>query len=270
MDSSGQQWKQKHEIPAADRDEYETTASAVPHRIELRSRGTWQKLSDPLYSGLARHGRSLGPKEPSLTQQLTMAPGLDRDQVDSGIIAGARHYWRYGFGNPGFLHWDFDSGMTFGADRTWWVPARDRGFPHEGLDFRTFTTSSGARTLAAGSPVPSLWSGRIERVFRDIIGHTLLMAHDITSHDGRQLHSILAHIEPLSSLKPGVLITASTEIARLAPPPTRINAPSHLHLSLMWLEAGQAAEMHDWKWIERHAGALVDPMPILRELATID
>ncbi len=187
--------------------------------------------------------------------------------ADPALRPGARHFWRDGFGNPGFLRWNFASGMRFGAARIWWSPERDRSFPHEGLDFRAYDTPSGVQTLAAGAPVPNLWPGRIERIFRDIIGSTLLISHDVAGDEGSRLHSILAHVAPLPQLAPGATMSEPAPIATLAPPPSRLNAPAHLHLSLMWLTAEQSAELSDWPWIEQHAELLMDPAPILSALA---
>ena len=78
----------------------------------------------------------------------------------------------------GFKRWLFYPGMAFGSTQKWWGDFGIRDFPHEGIDFCLYEGEEGQIFhFNAGSAVPVVASGTIRAVFKDYLGHAIVVDH---------------------------------------------------------------------------------------------
>lgn len=136
--------------------------------------------------------------------------------------------------DPGdFLGWVFAPGMRFGSPDKWWGDLGLRDFPHEGVDLCLFRHRSGeVRRLGAGARIPAVFAGRVRAVFRDYLGHAVVVEHDDASGGGKGI-AVYAHTAPREGLAPGTALAAGETLAAVADTSrSKARILPHLHLSL--------------------------------------
>lgn len=162
-----------------------------------------------------------------------------------------------------FVHWVFLSGMEFGACNKWWKSKGSRPTPHEGLDFRCFKDSKGnLKNIAEKSLVPIMYAGTVVKIFPDLLGSSILIAHE------SGLYSIYAHTDPDKTLQAGSRVMAGESIAMISSTGKRSILP-HLHLSVIRAEESAIADL-DWETINKRNGVMMcDPLDFFDEGLTI-
>ena len=167
-----------------------------------------------------------------------------------------------GLENPGFARWVFQPGMEFEALDTWWEGVGRRVTPHEGLDFCCFEDENGKLVnLVAKSLVPAMYAGTVVNIFADLLGSSILVAHDFLEK-GRRLYSIYAHTSALKTIQKGVRVKAGEAISMICAAENKSILP-HLHLSVIWAEESAIGSL-DWQTIHRVNGVkLCNPLDFL-------
>ena len=167
-----------------------------------------------------------------------------------------------GLENPGFARWVFQPGMEFEALDTWWEGVGRRVTPHEGLDFCCFEDENGKLVnLVAKSLVPAMYAGTVVNIFADLLGSSILVAHDFLEK-GRRLYSIYAHTSALKTIQKGVRVKAGEAISMICAAENKSILP-HLHLSVIWAEESAIGSL-DWQTIHQVNGVkLCNPLDFL-------
>jgi len=133
----------------------------------------------------------------------------------------------------GFSAWALHPGMRFGAAKVWWGDEASRTRPHEGVDLYRYLDAAGQpHCLGPGALIPSVLPGKVAGLFPDLIAQSLLMIHEDLHQEGRQLYSIVAHVEVAPHVVPGQDYPGGTMVARLFQS-RRARVPAHLHVSLL-------------------------------------
>ena len=128
-----------------------------------------------------------------------------------------------------FGQWLFHPGMLFDAPQKWWGDLGARDFPHEGVDFCLYRSSSGKiQRLGEKSRIPVMHDGVVRAIFKDYLGWAV-----VVEHQGDNWLSVYAHTEPIPGLEPGVVVRKGDIIAHVAGSQrSKSNILAHLHLSL--------------------------------------
>lgn len=162
-----------------------------------------------------------------------------------------------------FGGWLFHNGMGFGKTAAWWKQG-ERKTPHEGIDLLFYVDQLGqTRQLAEEAMIPATWQGMVVAEFKDFLGSTVVVKHDITDGQGWLLHTLYGHTRPLVEL--GMEVATGQAIAKIAATGSsrRNTPPGHLHLSLAWLHPKCTPASLDWPTLTRCPMVrLIDPMPI--------
>ncbi len=154
----------------------------------------------------------------------------------------------------GFAHWVFKSGMEFETSDKWWDGECSRVTPHEGLDFCCFEDRNGKLVnLVAKSIVPAMYAGTVVSIFKDLLGSSILVAHDFLEK-GRRLYSIYAHTSAFKTIQTGTLVKAGEAIAMICAVENK-SILSHLHLSVIWAEESAIANL-DWQTMHLANGVI--------------
>ncbi len=148
-----------------------------------------------------------------------------------------------------FGKWIFEPGMLFGAEMKWWGDKGMRKSPHNGLDLRLYEDNVGAlKTIGEGTKIPIIYGGRIVRVIRDFLGHSMFVAHEIYREE-TQLFTIYGHVLQSPDAAVGETLKEGTEIATLAKPSNR-NVPGHLHISLAFIPKSVPVNTLTWEFLD--------------------
>ncbi len=159
-----------------------------------------------------------------------------------------------GLERSGFAHWVFKSGMEFETFDKWWDGECSRVTPHEGLDFCCFEDRNGKLVnLVAKSIVPAMYAGTVVSIFKDLLGSSILVAHDFLER-GRRLYSIYAHTSAFKTIQTGTLVKAGEAIAMICAVENKSILP-HLHLSVIWAEESAIANL-DWQTMHLANGVI--------------
>ena len=168
----------------------------------------------------------------------------------------------------GFAHWVFKSGMEFETFDKWWDGECSRVTPHEGFDFCCFEDRNGKLVnLVAKSIVPAMYAGTVVSIFKDLLGSSILVAHDFLEK-GRRLYSIYAHTSAFKTIQTGTLVKAGEAIAMTCAVENKSILP-HLHLSVIWAEDSAIANL-DWQTMHLANGVILcNPLDFLDSGFTI-
>ncbi len=146
-----------------------------------------------------------------------------------------------------FDTWLFEPGMGFGDTHTWWPPYAIRASGHEGVDFQCFKDKTGrVISLNKGMKVPVISAGIVRQIFSDFLGQSVLISHNLQGRDG-VLHSIYAHIQPVSDLRLGDHLATGQVIGSIKIGTRKV--PAHLHLSYLWF-ANSYHKSLNWQLIQ--------------------
>jgi len=168
----------------------------------------------------------------------------------------------------GFAHWVFKSGMEFETFDKWWDGECSRVTPHEGFDFCCFEDRNGKLVnLVAKSIVPAMYAGTVVSIFKDLLGSSILVAHDFLEK-GRRLYSIYAHTSAFNTIQTGIRVKAGEAIAMICAVENKSILP-HLHLSVIWAEDSAIANL-DWQTMHLANGVILcNPLDFLDSGFTI-
>ncbi len=165
----------------------------------------------------------------------------------------------------GFKRWVFRPGMLFQDNEKWWDADQLRDTPHEGIDFCCFEDKADKTIyLNPKTNVPVMFDGEVIRIFNDLLGHSILVAHQI-HNDTSRLCSIYAHSLPDEKLKIGHTVMAGEIIASIS---TKNNSPiaPHIHISTIWVDAGVSIQTIHWGNInDPNVVTLCDPFDFMEE-----
>ena len=161
-----------------------------------------------------------------------------------------------------FKRWIFQRGMEFESHEKWWEDKGTRLIKHEGLDFCCYEDRKGKLVnLAENTVAPVMYDGIIVKIFADILGHSVIVEHDLQDKENN-LYSIYAHTLPVASLQTGSRIEAGQPIAMICATGKK-NIRPHLHLSVIWASSSAINDL-DWKSMHKEKRVtLCNPMDFL-------
>ncbi len=133
-----------------------------------------------------------------------------------------------------FRNWVFRKEMLFNATGKWWGDFGHRDFPHEGIDLCFYADRSGRICrLDAQTRIPVMHDGVVKALFKDYLGHAVIIAHAAMGDPESRYLSAYAHTVPLDGIRPGVKVRRGDVIATIAD--TRASKAKifpHLHFSM--------------------------------------
>jgi len=188
-----------------------------------------------------------------------------RSQLPDTILSVFGEWLRQLTEESGFDYWIVRPGMLFGDCAEWWSNGCRRLTEHEGIDFAEgFGSGKGTCSIAEGVPVRSVEEGEVVAVLDDFIGKTVVVRHHaITRANDEVFHTFLSHIRPEPTLSPHV---AKGQIVGRVGKSTNTTAPTHLHLTGVWIPGSLPPDDIGLHWI--HPGysrvCLANLNPILR------
>lgn len=187
-------------------------------------------------------------------------PKLPVSKTFDGRLRAANRLDRAGSGE-----WLLLPGMLFDSSHTWWDEEGKRGTPHEGLDLRFYRTREGlVHHLDESTCIVPIFSGRVVRIIGDFLGRSVFLAHDAYVCEKGSLFTVYGHLNPSTGLHAGDLLNEEQVFGTVAGEKKGGRVPSHLHVSVMWVPEGLAAEKLDWKTIgERTEILLWDPLSVM-------
>lgn len=190
---------------------------------------------------------------------------MRRSQLPDAILSVFGEWLSRLTEESGFDYWIVRPGMLFGDCVEWWSDGCRRLTEHEGVDFAEgFRTGEGMCRIADGVPARSVAEGEVVAVLDDFIAKTVVVRHRaITRVDDEVFHTFLSHIRP----EPGLSqYAAKGQIVGRVGKSTNAAAPSHLHLTGVWLPENIPPEEIGLHWI--HPGcsraSLANFNPVLR------
>lgn len=181
----------------------------------------------------------------------------------AAMLSAANHPLR----KNGFKRWLFYPGMAFGTTQKWWGDFGTRDFPHEGVDFCIYEGTDGqAFHFEVNSTIPVIDDGIVRAVFKDYLGHAIIVEHDPWPGSEQTLLSIYAHTDPLPTVELGLSVDKGSIIATTANTHTaKAKISSHLHFSLGLASPDLSYENFYWNLIREPANAtLLDPLAVMR------
>lgn len=164
-----------------------------------------------------------------------------------------------------FEEWVFLPGMLFGSRETWWMDAKKRTRPHEGLDLCLYATTGGRiERVQEDLQIPALYSGTVVALIADFLGTSVFVRSPHFPEEGDILWAF-GHMHPRDDLYEGAEIQEGEILGALAPAGTkRTGAPPHLHLSLASLEKDSLITFRAWEPITNSDSLrFLDPLPLL-------
>lgn len=179
------------------------------------------------------------------------------------MLSNANHQLR----QNGFKRWLFYPGMAFGTTQKWWGDFGKRDFPHEGVDFCLYEGKEGQIFhFSAGSAVPVVTSGTIRAVFKDYLGHAIVVDHGPWPGSDQRLLSIYAHTLPERDIREDVSVETGRVIATTADTRNaKAKILSHLHFTLGLASPDLSYENFYWNLIRDPANiTLLNPLEISR------
>ncbi len=172
-----------------------------------------------------------------------------------------------GLDRLGFEEWVFTPGMLFNAPNKWWGDGERRDRPHEGLDLYLYREKGGAiRCLDSSTSIPLICAGEVLACGRDFLGVSLYVGHDVYNSAGNRLCSIYGHVTPAAGMEPGALLDDCAILGTIADASVkRADVPSHLHISVAWVQASFSFQELSWATVgEPGVATLVDPLQVIR------
>ena len=166
----------------------------------------------------------------------------------------------------GFAEWVFHPGMLFDAGEKWWGDRGNRKKPHEGLDLSLFRDKFGhIYELDSTTKIPVIYNGEVVEIEDDFLGQSVFVRHNISDADQNWLHTIYGHTTPLDNVRIGRILVAGEVFANMADTSgNKTQAPSHLHISVVWIPESIAQEGITWKKISDNCAVmLLDPLKII-------
>ncbi|MBN2238168.1 MAG: hypothetical protein JW712_00200 [Dehalococcoidales bacterium] len=170
-----------------------------------------------------------------------------------------------GLDTAGFSEWLFLPSMVFGAEEKWWGDKGKRDSVHEGVDILWYRDACGAvKTLAAGTKIPAIFPGKVERVIRDFLGVSVFVSHDYRA-DGYCLFTVYGHTQPVPGITVGRMLAEGDIIGIVADPAERkLTVLAHLHVSVVWVPESLPVAEYDWDtFSNREKVILIDPLEVL-------
>lgn len=166
----------------------------------------------------------------------------------------------------GFKHWLFYEAMLFDASHTWWQYSGMRDRPHEGVDLSLYRDGPGrCRRLNHGTRIPVILDGMVVKIFRDFLGQSLYMSHELGDGKGRRLYSFYGHIKSLPGVGPGRRMKEGEVVGMIADPKMdKKTIHPHLHLSIAWVPDTFSSDRLDWEtMVTEKEIVLLDPLKVL-------
>ncbi|UCD77887.1 MAG: M23 family metallopeptidase [Desulfobacterales bacterium] len=164
----------------------------------------------------------------------------------------------------GFDRWIFCRGMLFNSADKWWGDHGRRDYPHEGIDLCLYKDRFGRmRRLDEKTRIPVMHSGVVKAIFKDYLGHAVIIEHEDSGSDTRRFISFYAHTKPRPAVEVGTIVKEGDTIATLAATGnSKANILPHLHFSLGIPSKSFTYDRFVWNTIRNPAMiALLDPLP---------
>lgn len=160
-----------------------------------------------------------------------------------------------------FREWLWTPGMGFQDDNLWWGEGKKRISPHEGVDYVRFHDRNGKSwNLAGGLAVPSIFPGKIVRLYRDFLAWSLYIRHPQFVMPGRVLYTVYGHLQPGKKVCVGRRVAAGEVVGFLEKYRQNDIVPLHVHLTIAWISEVVAPEELSWQLLnDRDLVTLVDP-----------
>lgn len=179
------------------------------------------------------------------------------------IVLGANDSLR----QNGFKQWLFYPGMAFNTKIKWWGDFGTRDFPHEGVDFCLYEGSDGrVFHFKANSVIPVIEDGAVRAVFKNYLGHAIIVEHGQWPGSEKPLLSIYAHTIPLPMVEPGLPVDKGSVIATTTDTRNaKAKILSHLHFSLGLASPDLFYENFYWNLIREPVNVeLLDPLEVVQ------
>lgn len=171
-----------------------------------------------------------------------------------------------GLAPGGFESWVFRRAMLFNAPDKWWGDHGRRDFPHEGIDLCLYRGGDRRiRRLVAGTRIPAMHDGAVKAVFKDYLGHAVIIEGAAAGATAGRLLFMYAHTVPLAGIEPGTAVKTGDIIAAVAATdPSKAKILPHLHFSLGLAAPHFSYRDMVWNFV-RDTGriTLLDPLPLL-------
>ncbi len=181
----------------------------------------------------------------------------------TAMLSAANHQLQ----QNGFKRWLFYPGMAFDTTQKWWGDFGTRDFPHEGVDFCFYEGTDGQIFhFEANSIIPVIGDGVVRSVFKDYLGHAIIVEHAPWSGSEQNLLSIYAHTDPLPTVEPGLSVNKGAVIATTADTRNaKAKILSHLHFTLGLASPDLSYEDFYWNLIRDPANVtLLDPLTVIQ------
>ena len=166
----------------------------------------------------------------------------------------------------GFESWIFCHGMLFNSPDKWWGDHGRRDFPHEGIDLCLYRDHSRRISrIDEKTLIPALQDGEIKAIFKDYLGHAIIIEHEKSDSNSARLISFYAHTKPRSIIDVGKRVKKGAIIATLADTSnSKANILPHLHFSLGHPLQSFSYEGFVWNTIRNPEYIrLLDPLPVI-------
>ena len=196
----------------------------------------------------------------SSTTDLTKTMSLQKSRFTEMLIE------KNALDQNGFESWIFCQGMLFNSPDKWWGDHGRRDFPHEGIDLCLYRDRSRRiGRIDEKTQIPLLQDGVIKAIFKDYLGHALIVEHEKSARNTARLISFYAHTEPRSSMDVGKKVKKGEIIATLAGTSnSKANILPHLHFSLGYPLQTFSYDGFVWNSIRNPDFIrLLDPLPVI-------
>ncbi len=115
-------------------------------------------------------------------------------------------------------------------------------------------------SLGEGSVVPAIYNGEVTRIVDDFLGQSLFLRHGVFDEKGAELYTFYGHTELADKVCRGAEVMEGEPIGSIVRPP-RPGIPSHVHISLGWVQPSIDPDTLDWEVIgPGDSVTLIDPL----------
>jgi hypothetical protein len=166
----------------------------------------------------------------------------------------------------GLESWIFCHGMLFKSPDKWWGDHGRRDFPHEGIDLCLYRDHCGEiGRIDDKTRIPVLNDGVIRAIFKDYLGHAVVVEHDISVIDTAGLISFYAHTKPNADMDIGAKVKKGDILGTIADTShSKANILPHLHFSLWHPLKPIHYDGFIWNTIRNpEMITLLDPLPVI-------
>jgi len=121
------------------------------------------------------------------------------------------------------------------------------------------------RVMPQPFAVPAAYDGIVINCFRDFLGFSIFVLHELHDPDHLQLLTAYGHLTPAANLEIGNHVRADEIIGRVMDSNQSKKVPKHLHLSLALLNPALSRKNLTWQSLANKSAKLIDPLTIFPE-----